>query len=89
MKDGKTTVILNERGILGIGFLILALTFALGFVTSNMLKETNETVFTKEELNRIMMIQNVEDREMSGAEVYAYKDKDGNLMIGRKYDSED
>lgn len=81
-KEGKT-LILNDKGILLICVLILSLTFLLGFMTCNKRKqEQNVTTFTREELERIDQLQSMEDQSGSGADVYAYKDKDGNLMIG-------
>lgn len=82
-KEGKTLT-LDEKGMLSVGFLILALTFALGFMTHKMNGDQKTTVFSREDLERIATLQEIEDKAESGAEIYAYKDKDGNLMIGWK-----
>lgn len=85
MKDGRT-ITLNDKGILLIGIIILTLTFALGFMTSSKrAKEQNVTIFTREDLERIVELQQLEDERKSGAEIYAYKDENGNLMIGWDY----
>lgn len=86
MKEGRTLT-LNEKGMLFIGTIILALTFALGFETSTKRQEENITIFTREDLERIVSLQEIEDEARSGAEIYAYKDKKGNLMVGWDYDS--
>lgn len=83
MKKNETTVTLNDKGILLIGIVILTLTFALGFMTcSKRRMEQNVAIFTREDLARITALQEMEDNQESGANIYAYKDKDGNLMIG-------
>lgn len=84
MKDGKTLT-LNDKGILLIGIIILSLTFALGFMSSTKSKEQKITIFTREDLERIIELQELEDERESGAEIYAYKDENGNLMIGWDY----
>lgn len=85
MKDGKT-ITLNYKSILLIGIIILTLAFALGFMTSNKrMEEKNITIFTREDLDRIGELQRLEDERKSGAEIYAYKDENGNLMIGWDY----
>lgn len=77
------TITLNDRGIILVGIIILSLAFALGFMTSSKRKmEPNVTVFTREELERIVKLQDMEDEENSGADIFAYKDENGNLMIG-------
>lgn len=86
MKNEKT-VTLNDRGIALVVLVILTLTFALGFMTSTRAKEQEVTVFTREELERIVKLQEIEDEQGSGADIYAYKDQDGNLMIGWDYNS--
>lgn len=81
----ETTVTLNDKGILLIGFIVIALTFALGFVVSSKGRGKDVTVFTRSDLERIERCQEMED-----SDVYAYKDKDGNLMIGwKRSDSDD
>lgn len=84
MKEGKT-ITLNDKGILLIGIIILTLTFALGFMTSSKRKEENITIFTRDDLERIAELQQLEEERKSGAEIYAYKDENGNLMIGWDY----
>lgn len=85
MKNDKT-ITLNDKSILLIGIVILTLTFALGFMTSTKrAKEQNVTIFTREDLERIVEMQELEDERESGAEIYAYKDENGNLMIGWNY----
>lgn len=82
-KEGKTLT-LNEKGVLLIGIIILTLTFALGFISSKK-REESITIFTREDLERIAKLQEMEDESKSGAEIFAYKDEDGNLMIGWDY----
>lgn len=82
-KEGKTLT-LDEKGVLSIGFLVLSLTFALGFMTHLKIGDQKTTIFSREDLERIATLQEIEDEAESGAEIYAYKDKDGNLMIGWK-----
>lgn len=79
----ETTVTLNDKGILLVGFIVIALTFALGFVVSSK-RGKDVTVFTRSDLERIERCQKMED-----SDVYAYKDKDGNLMIGWKRSGSD
>lgn len=86
MSEGRT-VTLNDKGILLLGIVILFLVFALGFMTSIKMKEQKATVFTREELEKIVKLQAIEDEEKSGAEIYAYKDDNGNLMIGWSFDN--
>lgn len=86
MNEGRTLT-LNDKGILLIGFIILSLTFALGFMASERKREESVTIFTREDLERISKLQTMEDELDSGADIYAYKDKDGNLMIGWDYDN--
>lgn len=84
-KDGKT-VTLNDKGILTLGIIILSLSFALGFMASSKREqEQNITIFTEEDLERIAELQELENERNSGAKIYAYKDEDGNLMIGWDY----
>lgn len=85
MKEGRT-ITLNGKGILLVGIIILTLVFALGFMTSSKRKVgMNITIFKKEDLERIVEMQAIEDEKKSGAEIYAYKDENGNLMIGWDY----
>lgn len=85
MKEGRT-ITLNDKGILLVGIIILTLTFALGFMISSKRKANeNITIFTKEDLERVVEMQAIEDGKNSGAEIYAYKDENGNLMIGWDY----
>lgn len=86
MSEGRT-VTLNDKGILLLGIVILTLVFALGFMTSIKMKEQNVTVFTREELEKIAKLQAIEDEEKSGAEIYAYKDSNGSLMIGWSFEN--
>lgn len=86
MNEGRT-ITLNDKGILLIGIIILSLTFALGFITSERRREESVTIFTREDLERISKLQAMEDEMDSGADIYAYKDNDGNLMIGWDYDN--
>lgn len=87
MKEMKVTI--NDKGVLLIIMTILILTFMLGFMVSDGRKEKNVTVFTREELTRISTLQAMEDAKEFGANVYAYKDKEGNLMIGWTYEEEE
>lgn len=79
-------ITLNDKGVLLLAIVILSLTFALGFmVSSKREREQDVTVFTEEDLERIVELQGLENERNSGAQIYAYKDKDGNLMIGWDY----
>lgn len=83
---GKT-IELNDKGILLVAVVILTLVFALGFMTSEKRRQDQDpTVFTRDDLERIAQLQEIEDNSKSGAEICAYKDKDGNLMITYDYD---
>lgn len=84
MKNGRTLT-LNDKGILSIALLILALTFATGYLASSKRQKQEVTVFSRENLERIVKLQEMEDETGSGAEIYAYKDENGNLMIGWDY----
>ena len=89
MQNGKTTVTLNDKGILLIGILILSLTFTLGYLASNKgRRETDVIIFTEEDLLKISELQSINDELNSEADIYAYKDENGNLVIGWIY-SED
>lgn len=84
MKEEKT-IILNDKCIVLTVIIVLCLAFALGFMTSSRRKEENITIFTREDLERIEKLQKMEDKEESEAEIYAYKDENGKLMIGWNY----
>lgn len=84
-KEGRT-ITLNDKGMLLTGIVILTLTFALGFMTCSKRQEEKTTIFTREELDRIITLQTIEDEAKTGAQVYAYKDGRGNLMIGYDFD---
>lgn len=75
----------TKKNNLWIGIIIISLVFLLGFMTSNKTKEDDVTIFTKEDLERIVELQELEDKRQSGAEIFAYKDENGNLMIGWDY----
>lgn len=83
MEEKKNTK--NEKSSLLIGIIILALSFALGFMFCSKAKEEDVTIFTREDLERIVKLQAMEDEIGSGANIYAYKDRNGNLMIGWDY----
>lgn len=68
-----------------VSIIIICLIFALGFMTSSKIKKQDVTIFTREELDRIVELQKMEDSKDSGAEIFAYKDENGNLMIGWDY----
>ena len=81
--NGSRTLTLNDKGILLIATIILCLVFALGFMTSDRTKrEQSGVIFTREDLERIVELQQMEDEKRSGAEIYAYKDENDHLMIG-------
>ena len=82
----KTEVTLNDKGILCVVMLILILTFVLGYMVSPK-REQEATIFTREDLDRIVELQQLEDARDTGAEIYAFKDENGNLVIGWDYDS--
>lgn len=82
-ENKKLNIKQNQNYLLGI--IIVALIFALGFITSNGMKEEDVTIFTREDLERITELQELEDERNSGAEIFAYKDTNGNLMIGWDY----
>ena len=84
MKDGKKLT-LDEKGIMMFCIIILSLIFMLGYLVSSKRQSNNETVFSRNELEKIVQLQAVEDEIGSGAEIHAYKDKDGNLVISYDY----
>lgn len=87
MNGNGRTITLNEKGMLLLGVIILTLVFALGFMTSSKRKQDRDvTIFTEKDLDRIVKMHQAEDDMGSGAEIYAYKDADGNLMIGWHYE---
>ncbi len=76
---------LDEKTTLIIVVLILCLVFSLGFLTSKKEGGKDVTIFTEDDLNRITQLKEMEE-DGSEAEIFAYKDEDGNLMIGWVYD---
>lgn len=83
MKNGKTLT-LNTQGMVLFGIIIFVLIFALGYTSNKGKQGLNETVFTRDDLDRIVELQAIEDRKESGAEICAYKDENGKLMIAWK-----
>lgn len=81
MKFDSQKVILNLRGIIAVFLLILMTGFVAGFVVCREIGNDG-TTFSRDELERIVQLQSIEDETGSGANVVAYKDKDGHLMIG-------
>lgn len=80
MKKEKTIISLDFWVVI----LILILVFVLGFTISEK-KEKDPTIFTRKDLERIAQLQEIEDSNKSEAEICAYKDKNGNLMITYDY----
>ena len=80
----KKEIMVNEKGVLLIVVVMLILAFLLGCVYSEKNMETKMTVFTRDDLERIERLQEIEDENGSTAEVCAYKDSEGNLMISYK-----
>lgn len=88
LKENERIVTLNDKGVLLFGVIILSLTFMLGFVTSTKMKrDDTPTVFTREDLDKIVRLQEMEDNEGSDLDIYAYKDKNKNLIIEYKHGS--
>lgn len=85
--EKRTEFLINVQGILMICIIILSFSFALGWIASNKRTENEVTTFSREELERIVELQKMEDDRNSGAEIFAYKDKYGNLMIGWDYNN--
>lgn len=83
MKNERT-VTLNDKGMLLIGLIILSLVFMLGFMTSSK-RQGDATVFSRRDLEKIAQLQAIEDESGSGADICAYKDGSGNLMITYDY----
>lgn len=83
----KKEVTLNDKGMLLIGGIILILTFALGSLYTSKREGEKTITFTREELERIVQLQELEDESGSGAAICAGRDKDGNLSITWSYDS--
>lgn len=84
MKEGKT-IQWKDKGVLLTVILILCLTFSMGVLSASKRKSADVTIFTQEDLERIVKMQQMEDEAGSKAEIYAYKDEYGNLMIGWDY----
>lgn len=84
MKEGKTNQ-WKDKGVLLTVILILCLVCAMGIISANKKKSTDVTIFTQEDLERIVNLQQMEEEAGSKAEIYAYKDEYGNLMIGWDY----
>ena len=84
MKEGKT-IQWKDKGVLLTVILILCLTFSMGVLSASKRKSDDVTIFTQEDLDRIVKMQQMEDEAGSKAEIYAYKDEYGNLMIGWDY----
>lgn len=84
MKEGKT-IQWKDKGVLLTVILILCLVCAMGIISTNKKKGTDVTIFTQEDLERIVKLQQMEEEAGSKAEIYAYKDECGNLMIGWDY----
>lgn len=85
MKEGKT-IQWKDKGVLLTVILILCLTFSMGVLSVSKRKSADVTIFTREDLERIEKMQQMEDEVVgSRAEIYAYKDEYGNLMIGWDY----
>ena len=85
MKEGKT-IQWKDKGVLLTVILILCLTFSMGILSVSKRKSADVTIFTREDLERIEKMQQMEDEVVgSRAEIYAYKDEYGNLMIGWDY----
>ena len=84
MNEGKT-IQWKYIGVLLTVILILCLTFSMGVLSVSKRKSADVTIFTREDLERIEKMQQMEDEVGSRAEIYAYKDEYGNLMIGWDY----
>ena len=84
MKEGKT-IQWKDKGVLLTVILILCLMFSMGVLSASKRKSGDVTIFTRDDLDRIVNMQQMEDETGSGAEIYAYKDEYGNLMIGWDY----
>lgn len=84
MKEGKT-IQWKDKGVLLTVILILCLVCAMGIISTNKKKGTDVTIFTQEDLERVVKLQQMEEEAGSKAEIYAYKDECGNLMIGWDY----
>lgn len=84
-KEGKT-ICISDRGLFVIAIVFLSVLLSI-MISTKRNQEQEMTVFTRDELKKISQLQAVEDLNKSGAEIYAYKDKDGNLMIGFSYEN--
>ena len=84
MKEGKT-IQWKNKGVLLTVILILCLTFSMGVLSASKRKSVDVTIFTQEDLERIVKMQQMEEESGSKAEIYAYKDEYGNLMVGWDY----
>lgn len=84
MKEEKT-IQWKDKGVLLTVILILCLVCAMGIISTNKKKGMDVTIFTQEDLERIVKLQQMEEEAGSKAEIYAYKDEYGNLMIGWDY----
>lgn len=72
----------NEKNILILILTIGILIFTLGLSVGAKTKEKEPTIFTKDDIEKIVRFQQLEDQSKSVTKIYAYKDKDGKLMIG-------
>lgn len=80
---GHNVVQLNDKGIVTICAIILVTVFMLGFMTSEALRVGfKQPEFTISDAERIIQLQAIEDSKRNGgAEVYATKDRGGELVV--------
>lgn len=83
--ERRKTIQWKDKGVLLTVILILCLTFSMGVLSVSKRKSADVTIFTRDDLDRIIKMQQMEDEAGSKAEIYAYKDEYGNLMIGWDY----
>lgn len=77
----ETKIFINEKGIF-VGVLsIVMVSWVFGFVLG-VNSKGNKTVFTKDDIAKIVQIQDMENRSETGLNVTAFKDKNGDLIIG-------
>ncbi len=81
------SITLNQSFVL-IAVVMLFLVFVLGYLSSSKKSEQSGTIFTRDELERIVKLQEMEDKEGTGGNVCASKDSKGNLMISWVYEDE-
>ncbi len=78
----ETKIFLSEKGILVVMLAVFVGSFIFGYFMGFEQRERDRTIFTSEEIERILKYQSIENSEMNGGDLIVYKDYKGNLMFG-------